>query len=66
MELEQLIQAVRDQRVIWDSRLSGYRDLTAKENAWDEVASTLGKNSKHFHNMIAYVTDYLFLENIGV
>ncbi len=48
MDDTRLIVEVEKHKVIYDPHNLLYKDLQAKENAWEEVASALGADSNFF------------------
>jgi hypothetical protein len=58
--MEQLIEAVRNHRVLWDTRLPEYRDLNVREKAWSEIATGLKKESKLLIHMIVIYFNPIF------
>ena len=50
MDLEKLVEAVREYRCLWDVSKAAYKDRRKKENAWLEVATNIIFNCKHVAN----------------
>ena len=50
MDLEKLVEAVREYRCLWDVSKAAYKDRRKKENAWKEVATNIIFNCKHVNS----------------
>ena len=46
IDLEYLIETIRDLPILWNTFLRGYKETNRKNVAWKEVATILGKNGK--------------------